>query len=249
MVKQQFKSLTKQLLLGVVRSLPRQSFDKFVYRFASKIRSKGKMGFYNERLVNYLNREIIIDELKKKGVWCKSVGGNQFDIFEYLLENKVVQPLDYLEFGVYRGESINWWLNKLGSDSNLYGFDSFEGLNEDWYFGCPKGTFHVGSEPSIVAPNIRFVKGWFEDSLVPFLSTVKLKENLVLHLDADLYIPTIFVFRTLKELLIPGTIVIFDEFWFVKDEYKALLDFISETGKTFEYIAVTDRNVAVKFTS
>ena len=155
-----------------------------------------------------------------------------------------------MEFGVYRGESINWWLNKLGSDSNLYGFDSFEGLNEDWIPGNPKGTFHVGGfKPLIVAPNIHFVKGWFEDSLVPFLSSVKLKENLVLHLDADLYIPTIYVLRTLKHLLIPGTIMIFDEFWFVKDEYKALLDFISETGKTFEYIAVSDRNVAVKFTS
>lgn len=131
-------------------------FEKFVYSFASKARSKGKMGFYIERLVNYLNREIIFAEQEKKGVWCKSVGGKQFVIFEYLLENIIVQPLDYLEFGVYRGESINWWLNKLGSDSNLYGFDSFEGLNDDWYFGCPKGTFRVGSEPSIVAPNIRF---------------------------------------------------------------------------------------------
>ena len=172
------------------------------------------------------------------------------DIFKYLFENKIVQPLDYLEFGVYRGESINWWLNKLGIESNLYGFDSFEGLNEDWYFGCPKGTFKVESIPQIVAPNIRFVKGWFEDSLVPFLSTSKkLKSNLVIHLDADLYIPTIFVLRTLNKLLIPNTIVIFDEFWFVKDEFKALLDFISETGKTFEYIAITDRNVAIKFTS
>jgi hypothetical protein len=85
MLKQQFKSLTKQLLLGVVRSLPRESFDKFVYRFASKVRSKGKMGFYKERLVNYLNREIIIDELKKKGGLYRTVKDNQIDIFEYIL--------------------------------------------------------------------------------------------------------------------------------------------------------------------
>jgi hypothetical protein len=72
MVKQQFKSLIKHLLFGVVSFfLPRESFNKFVYRFASKVRSKGKVGFYKERLVNYLNREIIFDELKKKGVWCK----------------------------------------------------------------------------------------------------------------------------------------------------------------------------------
>ena len=49
--------------------------------------------------------------------------------------------------------------------------------------------------------------------------------------------------------LIVDTIIIFDEFWFVKDEYKALLDWTSETGKNFEYIASSDRNVAIKITS
>jgi hypothetical protein len=82
MLKQQFKSLTKQLLLGVVRSLPRQSFDKFVYRFASKVRSKGEMGFYKERLVNYLNREIIFDELKKRGF-----GINQLEVISLIFLN------------------------------------------------------------------------------------------------------------------------------------------------------------------
>ena len=82
MVKQQFKSLTKYLLLGVVRSIPRESFNKFVYRFASKVRSKGKMGFYKERLVNYLNREIIFDELKKKGF-----GANQLEVISLTFLN------------------------------------------------------------------------------------------------------------------------------------------------------------------
>lgn len=140
-----------------------------------------------------MNREIVIYKLKKKGIWYKSIEGRQIDLFEYILETKVVQTFDYLKFGAYRGESINWWLNNSGSDSSLYGFDSFKDLNEDWYFGCPKGTFHVGKEPSIVAPNISFIKGWFEDSLVQFLFEEKLKENLIIHLDADLYSPTIFV--------------------------------------------------------
>lgn len=112
---------------------------------------------------------------------------------------------------------------------------------------APKGTFFVGNEPPIAAPNLRFIKGWFEDSLAPFLASVNLKRRLVLHMDADLYAPTMYVFNTMKDLLIPGTIVIFDEFWFVKDEFKALVDFTNNTGKKFEYIAITDRNVAIEF--
>ena len=102
-----FKLLLKWFFLGVSKLLPRQSFDKLVYLYASRARSKGKMGFYCERLVNFMNREIVIDKLKKKGIYYKLVEGRQIDLFEYILETKVVQPFSYLEFGVYRGESIN----------------------------------------------------------------------------------------------------------------------------------------------
>jgi hypothetical protein len=66
-IKIQFKKLTKKFFILIIRCLPRELFDKYVYLFASLPRSNGKIGFYKERLVNYLNREIIIDELKKRG--------------------------------------------------------------------------------------------------------------------------------------------------------------------------------------
>src|SRR6266481_38719 len=36
------------------------------------------------------------------------------------------------EFGVFEGYSINHFAKKLGSKVTIYGFDSFEGLREDW---------------------------------------------------------------------------------------------------------------------
>ena len=47
----------------------------------------------------------------------------------------------------------------------------------------------------------------------------------------------------------PGTIMIFDEYWVVKDEFMALQDFISEIGRQFEYLAITDTRAAIRFTS
>ena len=53
----------------------------------------------------------------------------------------------------------------------------------------------------------------------------------------------------MKNYLVPGTIVMFDEYWFLKDEFRALSEFVIETGKTFEYLVVSDSNVAIRFTS
>lgn len=150
---------------------------------------------------------------------------------------------------MYRGESMRWVLSRLTPDCNLYGFDSFEGLPSEWYYGIPKGEFKVGDMPSTNANNVRFVKGWFEETLVPFLASTQLNPRLILHMDADLYAPTIYVLRKTRDLLIPGTIVIFDEYWFVKDEWRALRDFERETGKKFEYIAMTDTRAAIRFIS
>ena len=85
---------------------------------------------------------------------------------------------------------------------NAFGFDSFEGLPEDWKhaFGSitKKGTFNVnGQTPDIDNTNVKFVKGWFEDTLPNFLrDNADLFSNdndVVVHLDADLYGPSVFV--------------------------------------------------------
>src|SRR6478735_2712111 len=43
------------------------------------------------------------------------------------------QPISYFEFGVGSGASFEWWLkNATHPDSLFFGFDSFEGLPENW---------------------------------------------------------------------------------------------------------------------
>src|ERR1700677_4417473 len=68
-------------------------------------------------------------------------------------------PFDYLEFGVYKGYSLRVWANlNRNSASRLFGFDSFEGLPEDWVASKPKGTFTTGGKaPDIGDRRVDFV--------------------------------------------------------------------------------------------
>ena len=80
----------------------------------------------------------------------------------------------YLEFGVFEGASIKIAVDAFGEKlKNAYGFDSFEGLPDDWKhsFGkiSEKGSFNVdGKMPDIELENVSFVKGWFENTLPSF---------------------------------------------------------------------------------
>ena len=69
----------------------------------------------------------------------------------------------------------------------------------------------------------------------------------MIHMDADLYSSTIFVLRAMKDAMRPGTILIFDEYWDLKGEFKALEDFSLESGKIFEYLVISDTRAVVRF--
>ena len=90
-----------------------------------------------------------------------------------------------LEFGVFSGRSINHLAATVGDEHLVHGFDSFEGLPEFWRDGYAAGAFAVGELP-IVARNVRLVKGWFDQTLQPFLDENSGLVALV-HIDCDLY--------------------------------------------------------------
>ena len=60
-----------------------------------------------------------------------------------MLDEIAIKDGLHLEFGVYKGDSINRFAG-LSPDVIWYGFDSFEGLPEAWTLGAKKGAFSVG---------------------------------------------------------------------------------------------------------
>ena len=175
---------------------------------------------------------------------------DKFKLLEYALSFANKDGL-FLEFGVFQGETINFISGKVCED--VYGFDSFEGLPEDWRTGFDKSVFTTEGCLPAVNENVKLVKGWFDQSLPSFLDIHKESCSFI-HVDCDLYSSTKCVFDLLKERIIPGTIIVFDEYFnypgWQNGEHKAFLEFIQDTGYDFEYIGYTMiEQVAVKIGS
>ena len=129
----------------------------------------------------------------------------------------------YLEFGVASGSSFFWWMKKNANPGSLFrGFDTFEGLPEDWG-GFKKGAMAF-EQSQVNDGRAEFIKGIFQDSLFPFIESNKLLLNTkpkVIHMDADLFSSTIFVLSQLYPYLKKGDIIFFDEFNVANHEFLA----------------------------
>jgi len=170
---------------------------------------------------------------------------NRYELYNFVSSEIVrEEPITYLEFGVFKGLSIKYWvsLNKH-KDSVFVGFDTFSGLPEDWdslVLAGKKGDFDTGGEvPCIKDGRVSFIKGLFQDSLPIFLRT-KITSKLVIHMDADLYSSTLYVLTRCENILIPGTIIIFDEFSSILHEFRALEDFCSSYMKNYIVLGATE---------
>jgi len=156
-----------------------------------------------------------------------------------------------LEFGVYKGDSINR-LAELRPDLHWHGFDSFEGLPEMWTLGGRKGAFTLGGVTPPVRENVTLTKGFFEQSLPPFVARHGGQQVAFLHIDCDLYSATKTVLDQLVDMLAKGCIILFDEYFnypgWQECEYKAFAEFIARTGRSFDYIGYvrTGGQVAVR---
>jgi len=157
-----------------------------------------------------------------------------------------IQDRPFYEFGVFTGESFKYLINAFGKG---FGFDTFEGLPEDW--GEEKaGSYSSGGNIPEAAGG-EFIVGKFEDTLPSFFSEPRLLAS-VINFDADLYSSTICALNFSKPVIDRHTILIFDEFivnehW-EQDEYKALNEFCVANNYTFEVLAVSffTKQVAVK---
>ncbi len=172
---------------------------------------------------------------------------HRFRLYDHLQAHVLKdEPMDYLEFGVYKGESMGYWADiHKNAASRFYGFDSFDGLPEDWaYFGGAVGesTFDAGGVAPVLADQrVTFVKGLFQDTVDDFLEKFQPESRILLHCDADLYSSTLYVLTKFDRLLVPGSIVVFDEFASVMDEFSALRDYCSAYRREYDVIAAHDQ--------
>ena len=151
------------------------------------------------------------------------------------------EAIDYLEFGVCGGSSFTWWLDhNKNPDSRFYGFDTFEGLPED--FGpFAKGSMAVALESlNISDQRASFYKGLFQDTLNPFLEQHKHDKRKLIHMDADIFSATLFSLSQLYKYLNEGDIIMFDEFAVPTHEFMAFKIFTESFYINYEVIAAAN---------
>ena len=183
----------------------------------------------------------------------------QYTHFSHCFPHVSVDGL-WVEFGVYKGKTISTIAEYRRTYPNnlVYGFDSFEGLNEDWDKDNPKGSYSLGGEaPKEInidgvrkpwAENIKLIKGYFEDTLPTFLTEHK-EPAAFLHIDSDLYSSAKTVLALMKGRIVTGTVICFDDWCGYPDtdregyedrehEVKAFAEFLLETKQNYEALAL-----------
>ncbi len=102
-------------------------------------------------------------------------------------------------------------------------------------------------------PGAELIVGWFDQTLPGFLDDHPGPVTL-LHLDADLYCSTKTVLDLVGPRLVPGSIVIFDEYFnypgWQQHEHRAWQEYVTRTGTEFvvEAYTVDNEQVAIRIT-
>lgn len=156
------------------------------------------------------------------------------------LENVLTLPGDIIELGVYKGGSLKFTrelLDRFGGKQEVYGFDTFEGhavITEHDGNVHREGMFKIGSElEKVVAyvndPRVRLIKGDVSQTIGPFLA--QSRGVALAHFDMDVYQPTADALPLVYEKLLPGGIILFDDYGFTScpGVKRAVDDFLAIT--------------------
>jgi hypothetical protein len=143
------------------------------------------------------------------------------------------------EFGVFEGESLNYIAARIPQQM-VFGFDSFEGLPERWREAFDPGAFTTGGRLPQVRPNVSLLKGWFDETLPAFAARHP-GPTAFLHVDCDLYSSTRCIFEHLGGSLVPGSVIVFDEYFnypgWEQHEFRAFSEFAAARRLRYEYLA------------
>jgi hypothetical protein len=147
------------------------------------------------------------------------------------------EPVTYLEFGVATGNSLRKMVREFSHPDALFvGFDSFIGLPEDWMMHKRGAFTNMGNAPVIDDTRVRFVQGWFQNTLHDSLAWLlpRLSGPVLIHFDADLYSSTLFLLTSLWPHC-PAYHFIMDDF--MVDDIVALHDFSLSYPVEIEFLA------------
>ena len=170
-------------------------------------------------------------------------------LYQHIIDTETNNnPIEYIEFGVASGNSFKWWVeHNTNPLSRFHGFDTFEGLPEDW--GPFKaGDMSEGSKaPDIQDSRVTFYKGLFQQTLPGFIQKYNSSNPKVIHMDADLYTSTLYSLASMAPILKKGDIILFDEYLVPSHEFLAFNNFIKSYYINVELIGAANNYLFTAF--
>jgi len=169
------------------------------------------------------------------------------ELLSYALSRVTIKGI-FAEFGVNEGGSISFIAKRVPTKT-IHGFDSFEGLPEDWAGNnMYAGYFNRKGRLPRVPANVQLHPGWFDQSLPKFAEAHQCP-SAFLHIDCDLYSSTVAIFDALGPRIVPGTMLVFDEYFnypnWQHHEHKAFEEFKATSGLCFRYVAYSVQQICV----
>jgi hypothetical protein len=178
--------------------------------------------------------------LREAGFVLPRPARSRLELFDaaIALVTSASHPL-YLEFGVWQGASITYVSTHLPAPAARFiGFDSFEGLPDDWTPAFARGTFSTsGAAPPITDGRVSYVRGWFSDTLPQFVAPHH--DRLIVNIDCDIYSSAAAVLSFVGPLLSVGDLLYFDEFNDRLHEGRAFHEFRISSGHRYRLVALT----------
>jgi hypothetical protein len=176
---------------------------------------------------------------------------SQRELIEFALKAVAVEGY-YLEFGVFTGGTIRFIARGIGKRT-IHGFDSFAGLPQAWAgFNLGGKAFDVAGRLPRVPDNVALHRGYYDISLPKWLDANP-GPIAFMHIDCDIYSSTKTIFDLTAPRLLPGTIILFDEYFnypnWEQHEYKAFQELVARLGIKYTYLGFARQQVAVKIDS
>jgi O-methyltransferase len=190
--------------------------------------------------VDEMNRQSLLRSFRQENAHVPSFSSRE-KMWSFIV-NRFPGAIDYLEFGVHRGQSILYFASQNSApDSRFFGFDCFKGLPEDWNGDYRRGHFDTGGRvPETADARVSFVAGLFQDTLPKFVAEFKTDKKIIVNIDCDLYSSALYCLTKLDVVLPKGTTIIFDEFGSVLHEFRAAQDYLASYRRAFEVICSHD---------
>jgi O-methyltransferase len=145
-----------------------------------------------------------------------------------LLLSDTVHQLDgsIVECGTWRGGMSAGFSLNLGKNRKVFLFDSFEGLPDVTKKDGEKAKeYQIQTKFDPTGAEFEIIKGWFDDTIPNFNKDMKIA---LLHLDGDWYDSTMVCLENFYDKVVPGGIIILDDYTNWEGCTKAVNDFLSK---------------------